>query len=323
MEFGAREIMIALGALVFLAIMLNVVRRIRSARYGEIRMPRRKQPIFDEHDFPDDDYGSELPGGGARVVGYRDEEDMEELGQMLRQVAESNKPKLSIPIRETLQTEPSPEKVAPVIMPEQEEVAVEEEAQVLETVSASQPAEEADPQSEISAEQTSARQPVRESAPEKEAPAKAENPGQQSVNTVIALHLMAEKGSQLCGEDLLNTLLDSGLHYGAMKIFHRHTNDDGTGSVIYSVANSVNPGTFDLKNMDQFSTPGISLFYAMEDVDDPEAAFKDMLQTGANLIEALGGNLLDQSRSTITRQTIEHYRERIATYSRDRLSGTA
>jgi len=60
MEFGAREMMIALGALVVLAIMLDVVRRVRSARYERIHMPRRKQPVFDEGDDLDE-YGSELP----------------------------------------------------------------------------------------------------------------------------------------------------------------------------------------------------------------------------------------------------------------------
>ncbi len=65
MEFGAREMMIALGALVVLAIMLDVVRRVRNSRYEKIHMPRRKQPIFDENDDLDE-YGSELPSGGAK-----------------------------------------------------------------------------------------------------------------------------------------------------------------------------------------------------------------------------------------------------------------
>ena len=67
MEFGAREMMLALGVLVVLAIVLDVIRRVRNARYDRIHMSKRKQPIFDS-DVGRDEYGSELPGGGARVV---------------------------------------------------------------------------------------------------------------------------------------------------------------------------------------------------------------------------------------------------------------
>ena len=103
MEFGAREMMIALGALVALAIMLDVIRRIRNARYEKIHMPRRKQPIFDDNE-EFDEFGSELPSGGARVVSYRDDEDIEEAGKTVRERAEANKPKLSIPIAEPEQS---------------------------------------------------------------------------------------------------------------------------------------------------------------------------------------------------------------------------
>ena len=38
MEFGAREMMLALGVLVVLAIVLDVIRRVRNARYDRIHM---------------------------------------------------------------------------------------------------------------------------------------------------------------------------------------------------------------------------------------------------------------------------------------------
>lgn len=276
MEFGAREMMIALGALVALAIMLDVIRRIRNARYEKIHMPRRKQPIFDD-DEEFDEFGSELPSGGARVVSYRDDEDIEEVGKTVRERAEANKPKLSVPIAE----------------PEQSSFNLDEPA-----------GRKSGPQTE-------------DQAP---SPTKRTESDQVPVASVVVLHLMAKEGDFFQGEELLEALLKQGLRYGSMKIFHRHEDEEGAGPVIYSVANSVNPGTFDLKNMDQLTTPGISLFFAMEDVSDPAGTLESLFNSAKQIAADLDGELKDESRSIITRQTEEHYRQRVADFSRAQLS---
>jgi len=290
MEFGAREMMIALGALVALAIMLDVIRRVRHSRYEKIHMPRRKQPVFDDDDL--DDYGSELPRGGSRVVSYRDEADVAEVGKTVRERAEANKPKLSIPTRESeLEFEP-----------EQPSLNLNEPA-------------DSDDYSDIEElpQVTMAGRGARE---EKPAPKK-----QVPVASVVVLHLMAREGEYFPGDPLLNALLNQGLRYGSMKIFHRHTGEDGSGPVMYSVANSVNPGTFDLNSMDQLVTPGISLFFAMEDVDDPAVTLDNLLASAKQMAIDLNGELKDESRSALTRQTEDHYRQRITDFNRAQLSG--
>lgn len=290
MEFGAREMMIALGALVALAIMLDVIRRVRNSRYEKIHMPRRKQPIFDDDEL--DDYGSELPSGGSRVVGYRDEADVAEVGKTVRERAEANKPKLSIPIRESeLEIEP-----------EQPSLNLNEPA-------------DSDDYTDIEElpQVTMAGRGAREGKPA----AKEQVP----VASVVVLHLMAREGECLPGDQLLNSLLNQGLRYGSMKIFHRHTGEDGSGPVMYSVANSINPGTFDLNSMDQLVTPGISLFFAMEDVDDPAATLDNLLASAKQMAIDLNAELKDESRSALTRQTEDHYRQCIIDFSRAQLSG--
>jgi cell division protein ZipA len=294
MEFGAREMMIALGALVALAIMLDVIRRVRNSRYEKIHMPRRKQPIFDDDDL--DDYGSELPSGGSRVVSYRDEADVAEVGKTVRERAEANKPKLSIPTLEPeLEFEPEFE-------PEQPSLNLNEPA-------------DSDDYSDIEElpQVTMAGRGAREEKPA----AKKQVP----VASVVVLHLMAREGEYFPGDQLLNSLLNQGLRYGSMKIFHRHTSEDGSGPVMYSVANSVNPGTFDLNSMDQLVTPGISLFFAMEDVDDPAVTLDNLLASAKQMAIDLNGELKDESRSALTRQTEDHYRQRIIDFSRAQLSG--
>ncbi|MEZ5529974.1 MAG: cell division protein ZipA [Porticoccaceae bacterium] len=324
MEFGARELMIGLGILVALAIVLDVIRRIRNARYEKIHMPRRKQPIFEDDDLPEE-YGSELPSGGARVVGYREDSDVELLSREVRERAEANKPKLTVPKREPVQSsfnleaESAPTKPLateePASASSDDSAELEPETDVHAAVAKSAQPEpvaaefRSEPRSEFRSEPRRAEQ--RAPVPENKTP----------VVSVVVMHLMAASGEVLDGRDLLDALLAAGLRYGSMKIFHRHTREDGSGPVLFSVANSVNPGTFDLSRMDEFSTPGVSLFYAMEDVDDPMMAFDSLLTAAKKMATELGGVLKDESRSVLTRQTEEHYRQRITDYCRSQLSG--
>ncbi|WP_461481790.1 cell division protein ZipA [Porticoccus sp.] len=303
MEFGAREMMIALGALVALAILLDVVRRIRNARYEKIHMPRRKQPIFDDEDVPEG-YGSELPSGGARVVGYRDDSDVEQFSRQVRERAEANKPKLTMPKREPLQSSLNLDEVPKATKPPR----VEPQTSAPEPV-ATAPATATDLPAEAEAPAKAAKK-----AP---APAPATKP---PLVRVVVMHMMAGP-EPFAGTELLDALLGAGLRYGSMKIFHRHVNEDGSGPVQFSVANSVNPGTFDLDSMEDFSTPGVSLFFAMEDVDDPMMAFDLLLTAAKEMAISLDGVLKDESRSVLTRQTEEHYRQRITDYCRSQLSG--
>lgn len=283
MEFGGREIMIVLGALVLLAIVLDVVRRMRRARYEKIHMPRRKQPIFDD-EIDLDEYGSELPSGGARVVMQRDAADVEEFSRSLKEIAEAGRPKLTI-----FQQQPEPADFG-MNLPERE--LIEDTASGMEPEVAS-PSVVGEP-----------------AQVEKEKPQ----------GGVVVLHVMS-KEQCFAGELLLEALLGCGLHYGSMKIFHRHEQEDGAGSILFSVANSVNPGIFDLNAMEQFNTPGISLFFAMDDLDNPATAYEEMLSTAEKLTERLGGELCDETRSTLNQQTINLSRERIADFARSQSLG--
>ena len=146
--------------------------------------------------------------------------------------------------------------------------------------------------------------------------------GQDEVEQdVIVLHIMALAGEQFSGADLLEVALNSGLRYGTQKIFHRHEHENGAGNVLFSMTNSINPGTFDLNNMAEFSTPGVTFFMVMQDSDDPMAAFEQLLGTVDTIKGVLGGELKDGDRSALTRQTAEHYRQRIMDYNRRQLAG--
>lgn len=127
---------------------------------------------------------------------------------------------------------------------------------------------------------------------------------------VLVMHLMTEKGQTCSGQLLLDTAVSLGLRYGAMKIFHRHSEEDGSGPVLFSMANLLNPGTFDLTTMGAMQSEGVTLFMTPNELEEPVEAFDIMLETAEKLAQELQLTLKDESRSSMTKQTIDHYRQK-------------
>ena len=259
---GPREVLIAVGLLVFLAIVLDGARRIKHHRYENLHMSSRKlQQSSRGEDEEDDDLfnASQFPTGGSRVVGIRDEDDIQQVEENLRRALD-NKPDFGFN------------------QPRQEALDLNDQAVAEEAVETEQPRETA---------------------------------SQQAINQeILVMHLMAPKGELLSGSDLQEVALKVGFRFGELKVFQRHLNEDGSGEVLFSMANLVNPGTFDLNTIDEMTTPGVTLFMALEDLDDPVAAFDVMVETVDTLTAELDLSVLDETRSSMTRQTIDHYRQR-------------
>jgi len=142
----------------------------------------------------------------------------------------------------------------------------------------------------------------------------------ESISEVIVVSVMARDEAGFKGPDLLHILLACDMRFGDMNIFHRYENASGTGPIQFSVANVVEPGTFDLDNIDEFSTPGVSFFLGLPGPKDPMKAYEYMVETAQVLVKNLDGELLDESRSVMTAQTLEHCRQRVRDYERRQLS---
>ncbi|HSC69246.1 MAG TPA: cell division protein ZipA [Cellvibrio sp.] len=136
---------------------------------------------------------------------------------------------------------------------------------------------------------------------------------------VLIINIMAHKGEMFNGSELLDIVLQCGMRYGSMDIFHRHSDTKGEGALLFSMANMVKPGTFDLDAMDEFETPGVSLFMTLPINADSMQSFDLMADTARAIAETLGGELKDEQRSVMTRQTLEHCRQRIRDFERKRL----
>ena len=128
---------------------------------------------------------------------------------------------------------------------------------------------------------------------------------------VLVLNVMAREGRSFHGDALLRAVITQGLQFGEMNIFHYRFKNHSKGPVIFSLANILNPGTFDLNNMSDFSTIGVSLFLALPAAGSNYEAFEQMLDIAQQLCASLDGELKDDHRNVMTAQTIEHYRQRV------------
>jgi len=134
---------------------------------------------------------------------------------------------------------------------------------------------------------------------------------------VLVIHVRAAENEYFYGSDLLDLILDNGLRFGAMDIFHRHAGEDGEGPILFSMANMVKPGVFDLHTFEEFSTVGLSFFLGLPtETNANMETFDIMLATAKDIAGRLKGELKDEDRSVLTKQTIEHYRERIRDFTR-------
>ncbi len=265
MNFGSREILIVLGVLVVLGIILDGLRRVRAGRDGKLRNSTRRQPIFDDDSV--EEPISELPSGGARVVGYRDDQTADQLNTDIRSAAEHQIHKVTTPFREL----------------EQVPLGLDD-----------------------TGGGTEDRQKAEELPPE---------PHDDELGHAVVFHLMASSGEVFPGRELDAAMVKQDMFPGADQVYHRYRDENGSGSVLFSIANAINPGTFEFDAMNNFATPGLTFFMIVHDSDEALSIFDDLLSVAQSLERTLGGELKDERRSTLTRQTIAHRRQQVVDYT--------
>ncbi|NQZ22676.1 MAG: cell division protein ZipA [Colwellia sp.] len=140
---------------------------------------------------------------------------------------------------------------------------------------------------------------------------------------VLIVSVVMPGSQQISGAALLPTLLTLGMKFGDMNIFHRHEDNAGNGKVTFSLANIMNPGTFDLDNIESFTTQGVSLFMTLPNAGDAFVVFEQMLNAAKQLALEFNGQLLDDKRNVMTKQTEQHYTGNIREFERKNLIASA
>lgn len=327
-ELSVREWMIIIGVLLIVAVLLDGYRRVRSERRNRIRVTLTRQamqrgivtPSSADDESPPPATNSELPNGGARVVSKPRRDDLK-LDQPVPVLMES----VHIPPEPVAEPEPvytEPEPVASSAMDDAAEDLLAE------------PAAQAEPLEMQHVEPLIHDEPEPEFVPEPE-PFRPAQSGPSATEArpfpngalpnsaaqeVLIVNVISKEPGGFKGQDLLQILLACDLRFGNMNIFHRYEKANGKGAVQFSVANLVEPGTFDLDRIDNFSTPGLCFFLTLPGPEKAVTAFNYMVETAQVLVKNLQGDLRDEGQSVMTPQTIEHYRQRIRDFERKQLT---
>ena len=142
-------------------------------------------------------------------------------------------------------------------------------------------------------------------------------PAQLPVERIVTLFVVARDGGHFNGSDLVVAAEKAGLEYGDMGIYHRLVDGKRELGPIFSVANMLKPGNFDLARLDSLRTLGVSFFMTLPAPLPALHAWDAMLPTAQRLAELLDGQVLDEERNALGRQRIAHIRDELRSWDRD------
>ncbi|MFC5437423.1 cell division protein ZipA [Rhodanobacter umsongensis] len=142
-------------------------------------------------------------------------------------------------------------------------------------------------------------------------------PTQLPVERIVTLFVVAREAGHFNGPDLVVAAEKAGLEFGDMGIYHRLVDGKRELGPIFSVANMLKPGNFDLSRLEALHTPGVSFFMTLPAPLPALDAWDAMLPTAQRLAELLDGQVLDEERNALGRQRIAHIRDQLRGWDRD------
>ena len=137
-----------------------------------------------------------------------------------------------------------------------------------------------------------------------------------SFEKIITLYVAARAGEVLRGPDIVVAAEKTGLVYGHMNVFHRLVEAHPERGPIFSVANIMKPGSFEMATIQSLETPAIAFFLTLPAPVSALDAWETMLPTAQRMAELLDGVLLDESRNALGRQRIQHLRDELRAWDR-------
>lgn len=141
----------------------------------------------------------------------------------------------------------------------------------------------------------------------------------EQLQEVLVLNVKSADDNPIPGSALLPMLLTLGFKFGEQDIFHRHVNSNGKGPVLFSLANMFKPGNFDIDNLENFTTQGISLFMILPIEGEPHQVFNMMHNAARKIAEEFSGQIYDGTRTLLSKQSLQQYVEKIREFERQRL----
>ncbi|MFL2539482.1 MAG: cell division protein ZipA C-terminal FtsZ-binding domain-containing protein [Candidatus Rariloculaceae bacterium] len=132
---------------------------------------------------------------------------------------------------------------------------------------------------------------------------------------IVTLRFVPKNNEELDLEQTVLALRNAGLQRGKYGIFHYFLDkgaDDKEAE--FSVANLIEPGSFDLSDIKGNVIPGMTFFMELPGCGDPIARFDRMVSIARDLKQILAAELLDEEGSHWSIQRERYIREEIIEY---------
>jgi cell division protein ZipA len=316
MDLTIRDWMVVVGVILIVAVGLDAWRRIRRERRPKVKVKLAEAGATGADRDNDLTWLKELPNGGARVVDRRDLINATNKSDAAKR-DKRDKAAAATAAAAAKNSKPKPRATSG---PEPAVTAAAQSEELVSGMSGDDSAQEPatldwldnmDP-----AGQDDSLPPLRRPAVEAGRLPRDVDP------EVFMLNVLARDREGFRGEDILHILLACDLRFGDMNFFHRHEFEAGRGAIQFSVANMMQPGVFDIDHMGDFDTPGLVFFLTLPGPEDMMKAFDYMLETAQAVARNLNGDVLDESRSVLSKQSLEHCRQQIRDLERRMLART-
>ena len=141
----------------------------------------------------------------------------------------------------------------------------------------------------------------------------------EGYDRIVSLYIAAKAGQMLRGPDIVVAAEKAGLTYGHMDVFHRLVDGKPELGPVFSVANILKPGSFDMGAIATLETPAITFFLTLPAPVGALEAWDMMLPAAQRMAELLDGVVLDEERNALGRQRIAHIRDELRAYDRQHM----
>jgi cell division protein ZipA len=135
---------------------------------------------------------------------------------------------------------------------------------------------------------------------------------------IVTVYIAARAGEKLRGPDIVVAAEKAGLAYGHMNVFHRLVEGHPERGPVFSVANIMKPGSFDMAAIQELETPAIAFFLTLPAPVSALDAWEMMQPTAERMADLLDGVVLDESRNALSRQRVQGILEEMRAYDRQR-----
>jgi cell division protein ZipA len=135
---------------------------------------------------------------------------------------------------------------------------------------------------------------------------------------IVTIYVAARAGEKLHGPNIVVAAEKAGLTYGHMNVFHRLLDGHPERGPVFSVANILKPGSFDMASIQELETPAIAFFLTLPAPVSALDAWDMMHPTAERMAGLLDGVVLDESRNALGRQRVQGIRDELRAYDRQR-----